>query len=100
MAALWLLVLVAAITISSFVATPTSASVAPSSPLGQGHRVTSVYEYPDGRGFVADLEVIEQSTLYGPDINELRMTVRYAPRHRSTHRTRNLAIGLGTICSR
>jgi len=69
-AALWLVALTAAST--NFPATDAVAS-----PLGLGHRVTSVYEYPDGRGFVADLEVVEQSTLYGADINELRMTVRY-----------------------
>lgn len=45
-------------------------------PLGKGHRVTEVYELPDGRGFVADLEVIEQTELYGADITDLRMTVR------------------------
>ena len=47
------------------------------SSLGQGHRVTSVYEFPDGLGFVAELEVIEHTALFGPDINPLRMTVRY-----------------------
>lgn len=44
--------------------------------LGQGQRVTSVYDLPDGRGFVANLEVIEQTELYGPDLKELSMTVR------------------------
>lgn len=44
--------------------------------LGQGQRVTSVFDMPDGRGFVANLEVIEQTELYGPDISELSMTVR------------------------
>ncbi|KAG0560995.1 hypothetical protein KC19_9G028900 [Ceratodon purpureus] len=44
--------------------------------LGQGQRVTSVYDFPDGRGFRADLEVIEHTELYGADVNELSMTVR------------------------
>lgn len=44
--------------------------------LGEGQRVIDIYDYPDGRGFVADLEVIEQTQLYGPDISELRMSVR------------------------
>lgn len=44
--------------------------------LGQGQRVTSVYDMPDGRGFVANLEVIEQTELYGADLKELSMTVR------------------------
>jgi alpha-glucosidase/alpha-D-xyloside xylohydrolase len=47
------------------------------SALGQGQRVTSVYDLPDGRGFVANLEVIEQTELYGPDVTELSMTVRF-----------------------
>lgn len=81
-AALWLLLIAA---VGAF----TSLQVAvTASPLGRGHRVTSVYEFPDGRGFVADLEVIEQSTLYGADINELRMTVRYF----TSTLARNLAI--------
>lgn len=46
-------------------------------PSGQGHRVTSVTDLSDGRGFILDLEVIEQTTLFGPDINKLRMTVRW-----------------------
>lgn len=46
------------------------------SALGQGQRVTSVFEFPDGRGFRADLEVIEKTSLYGADVNELSMTVR------------------------
>lgn len=50
------------------------------SSLGKGQRVTSVTELPDGRGFIADLEVIEQTTLYGPDINELRITARFVLR--------------------
>lgn len=71
MTALWHLLLVLLIA-----ATSVGVTDAVASPLGGGHRVTSVYDFPDGRGFVADLETIEQSTLYGADINELRMTVR------------------------
>lgn len=52
------------------------------SSLGKGQRVTSVTELPDGRGFIADLEVIEQTTLYGPDINELRITARIEGQYR------------------
>ena len=52
--------------------------VSTTSGLGQGQRVTSVYDFPDGRGFRADLEVIEQTSLFGADINELSMTVRCA----------------------
>ena len=52
--------------------------VSTASCLGQGQRVTSVYDFPDGRGFRADLEVVEQTSLYGADVNELSMTVRCA----------------------
>jgi hypothetical protein len=46
--------------------------------LGQGHRMTSVYNFEDGTGFVADLELITRTEIYGPDISPLRMVVRYA----------------------
>lgn len=45
--------------------------------LGLGHRMTSVYDFEDGSGFVANLELIKRTEIYGPDISPLRMVVRY-----------------------
>jgi alpha-glucosidase/alpha-D-xyloside xylohydrolase len=45
--------------------------------LGLGHRMTSVYDFEDGSGFMADLELIQRTEVYGPDITPLRMVVRY-----------------------
>lgn len=44
---------------------------------GVGHRMTSVYEFDDGTGFVANLELIQRTETYGPDISPLQMIVRY-----------------------
>lgn len=44
--------------------------------LGLGHRMTSVYDFEDGSGFVANLELIKRTEIYGPDISPLRMVVR------------------------
>lgn len=66
------------VTLAVVVGVVSAATGAPES-LGQGQRVISVFDFPDGRGFIADLEVIEQTELYGPDIGNLRMTVRYPP---------------------
>lgn len=44
--------------------------------LGLGHRMTSVYDFEDGSGFVANLELIQRTEIYGPDISPLRMVVR------------------------
>lgn len=44
---------------------------------GAGHRLISVYDFADGSGFEADLELIQHTETYGPDISPLRMTVRY-----------------------
>lgn len=46
--------------------------------FGLGHRMTSVYNFEDGSGFMADLELIQRTEVYGPDISPLRMVVRYA----------------------
>lgn len=44
---------------------------------GVGHRMTSLYEFDDGTGFVANLELIQRTEIYGPDISPLQMIVRY-----------------------
>lgn len=45
--------------------------------LGRGHRMKSLYEFEDGSGFVADLEVIQHTDTYGPDVGALRIIARY-----------------------
>ncbi|XP_024370567.1 alpha-xylosidase 1 isoform X2 [Physcomitrium patens] len=45
--------------------------------FGAGHRMTSVFEFDDGSGFVANLELITGTEIYGPDISPLRMIARY-----------------------
>eukprot|EP01018_Ginkgo_biloba_P029325 Gb_01074 [translate_table: standard] len=43
----------------------------------RGYTVTSIKEAPDGRSFTAFLQVIDGNTVYGPDIQCLRLVVRY-----------------------
>eukprot|EP01018_Ginkgo_biloba_P029326 Gb_24065 [translate_table: standard] len=43
----------------------------------RGYTVTSIKEAPDGRSFTAFLQVVNGNTVYGPDIQCLRLVVRY-----------------------
>eukprot|EP01018_Ginkgo_biloba_P031171 Gb_36137 [translate_table: standard] len=45
--------------------------------LGSGYTLTSITETPDGRSLTAQLDLINNDRLYGPDIQRLQLSVRY-----------------------
>ncbi|GLJ52790.1 hypothetical protein SUGI_1124580 [Cryptomeria japonica] len=45
--------------------------------FGSGYTLTSVTEAPDGKSLTAQLQFISNNSLYGPDIQHLKLQVRY-----------------------
>ncbi|XP_057830354.1 alpha-xylosidase 1 [Cryptomeria japonica] len=45
--------------------------------FGSGYTLTSITEAPDGKSFTAQLQLISNNSLYGPDIQHLKLQVRY-----------------------
>lgn len=44
---------------------------------GDGYMLSSISEAPDGKSFTAQLQLINNNSLYGPDIQRLQLNVRY-----------------------
>jgi len=51
-------------------------SASDSSPLGYGYTISALHAYPTTNSFIANLNLIEPSSVFGPDIPHLSLSAR------------------------